>query len=107
MKPIAELDELLSLDPEGVPEGARSYLLPVLACRELLHRPELQITFFGAFKAGKTSLLNAFVGAPLLPTRANRATGAVTRLQYAPQPYASVVRDGSPEKVFVPFDELS
>jgi hypothetical protein len=58
-------------------------LAAVAECRQMLQRPERRITFFGVFKAGKSTILNALVGRDILPTRANRATGVVTRLSYS------------------------
>lgn len=40
----------------------------------------LVISFIGKFKTGKSSLLNALLGAELLPTRATTATAVVTRI---------------------------
>jgi hypothetical protein len=41
-----------------------------------------RVVCFGSFKAGKSTLLNALVGKNILPARANRATGVVTRLTW-------------------------
>ena len=38
------------------------------------------ISFVGRFKTGKSSLLNALLGADILPTKATTATSVVTRI---------------------------
>lgn len=53
-----------------------------------------RIVFFGLIKAGKSTLLNALIARPILPTRTNRATGVITRLYYG-SPAAEVVFSGS------------
>lgn len=59
--------------------------------RQLLRRTNRQVTFFGAFKAGKSTLLNALIGQNLLPSRTNRATGVITAITYSQQPLAQVI----------------
>lgn len=89
---LAALDPFFSVDANGVPEQERDLLRSVARSRDDLPRPERQVTFFGAFKAGKSTLLNSLIGAPLLPTRVNRATGVVTRIRFAEQPSAAILR---------------
>jgi len=64
----------------------------IKALRQLLQRPNKQVTFFGVFKAGKSTLLNAIIGQKILPSRTNRATGVVTKISYNPQPSAKVIQ---------------
>jgi len=85
------IDTLAASAPESAGEQLRA-LAALAECSRRLDHAEARVVFFGAFKAGKTSLLNAMIGAPLLPSRANRATGVVTRIGYAAQPAASVLR---------------
>lgn len=91
------LDQFFDLARErvarnGFPDEVRSCLSKVQTCRSILRRPERQITFFGVFKAGKSTVVNAILGAPILPMRANRATGVVTRIGFGETPSATVIR---------------
>ena len=44
------------------------------------------ISFVGRFKTGKSSLINALIGAEILPTKATTATSVVTRIFYGSSP---------------------
>jgi hypothetical protein len=88
-----------SLPLAHAPEPVKAVLYPLAALRQVLWRREVQITFFGGFKAGKSTLLNAIMGWSLLPARANRATGVITRIRHAPQASASVTRRGPDGKL--------
>lgn len=86
------LDSYLAIPLEHSPQQVRALLQPVVDFRRVLWREEIQVTFFGSFKSGKSTLINAVVGADLLPTRVLRATGGITRIRYAPQPCAGMLR---------------
>lgn len=60
----------------------------------------------GQFKRGKTSLVNALVGAELLPVAVVPLTSIVTAITYGPQPSASVVFESGEVKA-LPLDELA
>src|SRR5579872_7497450 len=84
----------------GALEEDRAVLRPVLEVGPELRREERRVVFFGAFKAGKSSLLNALIGAPVLPARAQRTAGAVVSIRHGPAPQAEVVRSGAePEPI--------
>ena len=89
---LAPLQPFFTLPIANAPAPLKATLQPLVEMREVLWRKEAQITFFGGFKAGKSTLLNAIMGWSLLPARANRATGVITKVHYAPQASASVVR---------------
>lgn len=107
----AALDGYLDLSAEvlaQVPPPLRPLLQQLATFRPILWRADMQITFVGAFKSGKSTLINALLGADILPTRVLRATGSTTRIGYSPQPHASITRhtpDGEPQRVPIPFDE--
>lgn len=44
------------------------------------------VSFVGRFKTGKSSLINALIGADILPTKATTATSVVTRIFYGDTP---------------------
>jgi hypothetical protein len=102
------LDHYLDPPLDGAPDHIKTLLQPVVDFRSVLWRSPLHITFFGTFKSGKSTLLNALLGADILPTRVLRATGTVTRIGYTPVPYASVtytVPDGLSYSEAIAFDE--
>ncbi len=106
---LAPLKPFFALQIDHAPAAVKSALQPLLALRDVLWREEAQITFFGGFKAGKSTLLNAMMGWALLPARANRATGVITRVQYAAQASASVAKrasDGSKWEEPILLDEI-
>jgi len=83
-------DYSLDLDEE------KALLAQIKAARQLLWRTQKQITFFGVFKAGKSTLLNGLLWQKILPSRTNRATGVVTRISYADRASVSVIRPHLP-----------
>ena len=60
----------------------------------------------GQYKRGKTSLINALVGAELLPVAVVPLTSIVTALSYGPHPTASVILETG-ESRQIPLDELA
>jgi GTP-binding protein EngB required for normal cell division len=50
----------------------------------------IDVAFLGQFKAGKSSLINALIGSPILPVGVIPVTTAITRLQYGPTERALV-----------------
>ncbi|HLV98095.1 MAG TPA: dynamin family protein [Ktedonobacterales bacterium] len=106
---LAPLEPFFALSIGQAPAPLKATLQPLLTMREVLWRKEAQITFFGGFKAGKSTLLNAIMGWSLLPARANRATGVITKVQYAAQASASVARrapDGKAREEPILLDEI-
>jgi GTP-binding protein EngB required for normal cell division len=71
-------------------DQVQNWLAPVLAQSSALYDEARTVVFFGMFKAGKSTLINAILGRSILPMKANRATGVITRLVYADQPTAKV-----------------
>jgi hypothetical protein len=100
---LAAVDQRLS-DLDSLAATDASALAPLLAARAAVRQSERRIVFFGAFKSGKSTLLNALIGAPVLPMRANRATGVVVSVQAGGQLAATVrLLDGS-ERAIEPDD---
>lgn len=108
---LSTLDSYFSSIPiKHVPEPIKVLLAPIADFQQVLRRTNKQITFFGAFKVGKSTFLNAIIGSKLLPSRANRATGVITKIGYAPQPSASVLRRTTDNHIFeerIYFDDLT
>ncbi len=82
-----EVSDLLDgLCTDGDPETARA----ARRHRERLLEFEPSVTMIGQVKAGKTSLVNAMLGAPgLLPADVNPWTSVVTSLHLTPRPEAA------------------
>lgn len=90
---LASLERYFAAIPVGKPTAQdNAYLLPIMEFQSQLKRLEKQVAFFGVFKAGKSTLLNAMLGSPLLPSRANRATGVLTKVSYSNRITATVTR---------------
>lgn len=54
----------------------------LISLRESISRQELLIPVIGDFSAGKSSLLNSFLGSPLLPTAVTPETSLAAELRY-------------------------
>jgi hypothetical protein len=96
--------------PAGeTPPEAEPLLQAVCAARARLRCPQRRIVFFGAFKTGKSTLINAVIGTQLLPARANRATGVPVTLRYAAAPTAHVTlqANGEQREQAVAFDDFA
>jgi len=78
--------------------------------RQLLERlaaGRFQLAVAGQFSRGKTTLLNALLGAPYLPMGALPMTSVVTTVRYGSRPRATVRRRGSPLPVEAPLTEVA
>jgi hypothetical protein len=90
---LSNLERHYALLPTGsAPEPVQSLLQVIMDFRQVLWRTNLEVTFFGAFKAGKSTLINALLGEAILPSRANRATGVITKIGYGEQKQVSILR---------------
>jgi|GEM_PF-2091265 len=68
--------------------------------RQLLKRERKQVTVFGVFKSGKSTFLNALIGNQILPSRTNRATGVITRINHGAELAAELIlKDGNNTQV--------
>ena len=108
---LSPLDRYFASVPiTDAPEQVQALLQPLLNSQSVIERQGIQVTFFGVFKAGKSTLLNAIIGAELLPSRVNRATGVVTKMFYASQASASVIWQASDSTLLektIFFDDLA
>jgi Dynamin family len=78
--------------------------------RQLLERlaaDRFQLAVAGQFSRGKTTLLNALLGAAYLPMGALPMTSVVTTVRYGSRPRATVRRRGSPLPVEAPLAEVA
>jgi GTP-binding protein EngB required for normal cell division len=92
----------------NIPDLLPKYEKSILTVRRLLQRQTVNITFFGTFKAGKSTLINAILGENLLPSRANRATGVITKIRYHHQKAACVFERGNLRKPYlIPYEDIA
>ena len=78
--------------------------------RQLLARlasGRFRLAVVGQFSRGKTTLMNALLGAAYLPMGALPMTSVVTTVRYGSRPRATVRRRGSPLPVEVPLTEVA
>lgn len=80
------------------------------AARRRLNDPAVQVLVVGEFKQGKSSLVNALVGADVCPVDDDVATSAPTVIRFGEDHVACVVReapdDGEPTTEAISFDDL-
>lgn len=102
---VQTLESYFSALPVDSVDGVPEVLRPLVELRGRLYRSECRMTFLGAVKTGKSSILNALLGADVLPVLAYRSLSAVSVIQYGLEPAATVVRQsGGAEEI--PFDTV-
>ena len=93
---------------QTAPPELEKIVKAILRHRKTLMRKQIYITFFGTFKAGKSTLINAILADRILPSRANRATGVITRVAYCSQKTAYITKKGTQKKFSqVPYDDVA
>jgi GTP-binding protein EngB required for normal cell division len=70
--------------------GQAALLWRACALADKLATEQFNLVVLGQFKRGKSTLINALLGADLLPTAVVPLTSIVTIIQHGPQPYAVV-----------------
>lgn len=92
--------QLLEADPacSGQAKEAR-------ALYEKLEGQDMTVSVIGQFKRGKSTLVNAILGDPILPVGIVPVTSAVTRVVYGPRAARVHFQNGVEEEV--PFEKLS
>ncbi|MBK6870633.1 MAG: dynamin family protein [Kineosporiaceae bacterium] len=85
---------LKACEAYGRPDlGARLSL-----ARRKLAEPGIHLVVAGEFKQGKSSLVNALIGAPACPVDDDIATAVPTYVRYAPEAGANLIFDGDPPR---------
>jgi ribosome biogenesis GTPase A len=88
--PIEEsLRKLLAV--EGKDPGNKSLRDKLLFLQEKLASGEFRLAVLGQMKRGKSSFINALLGADVLPTGVLPVTAIITEVRYAPAPRAVIV----------------
>jgi len=86
----AVLHTLLGVeDRAGVNKGLREKLLSL---ERKLASNQLHLAVLGQMKRGKSSFINALLGAEVLPTGVVPVTAAITEIKYGPAPCATILR---------------
>jgi GTPase SAR1 family protein len=97
---VATLDAGRALLREAWPDGHPA-LTALTTLRERLHESRLQVAVLGQFKRGKSTTINALLGASLLPSAVVPATAIPTFITWAPTPHlrASYHDNRAPEDI--------
>lgn len=97
---FALYEQLLNFESiaENYTEG-KNYIEEIRKIREQLTTRLYRVAVIGEFKRGKSSLLNALIGADILPTDILPMTAAVTRVTYGTERKIEIFyKDGSTEE---------
>jgi ribosome biogenesis GTPase A len=76
-------------DCRGVNKGLREKLLSL---ERKIASNQLHLAVLGQMKRGKSSFINALLGAEVLPTGVLPVTAAITEIKYGPSPCATILR---------------
>lgn len=82
LRALLEVDEA-----RGSNEGLREKLI---ALQEKLSRGQLHLAVLGQMKRGKSSFINALLGAEVLPTGVLPVTAIITEIRFGPAPRATI-----------------
>src|SRR5215813_3435801 len=95
------LQGLRNLDMEGEAQAAEQL-------KQTVTRETFKILIIGEFNTGKTTLINALLGAAVLPMKATPATAIINQLRYGETPAARLYfRDQEKEPIDIPINELN
>ena len=98
---LVQLQDILSI------LGFEQPLLDRVAdCKELIKSKQYNVAVMGEFKRGKSSLINALLGAKILPADATPTTATVNRITYGADPKAVITfHNGETKEILI--EELS
>lgn len=83
-------EALVGLEAVADAFGAADLTLRAQEAREPLDRGEIWVVVVGQFKRGKSTVLNALLESPVLPTGMVPVTSVVTQLRWGPAPCARI-----------------
>jgi GTPase Era involved in 16S rRNA processing len=99
------LRALLKVDEaRGSNKGLREKLISL---QEKLSKGQLHLAILGQMKRGKSSFINALLGAEVLPTGVLPVTAIITEIRYGPAPQATVIYATGGLKESVALDTLA
>jgi GTP-binding protein EngB required for normal cell division len=102
---VDEIDLLRELDRIIAAHGLIELRLPLEQLIERAALPRFEVAVFGRVNSGKSSLLNWWLGRPLLPTGVTPMTAVPTRVVHGEIAQARVTIGASPQLV-IPLDQL-
>src|SRR5262245_37311529 len=95
------LQGLRNLDMEGEAQAAKQL-------KQTVTRETFKILIIGEFNTGKTTFINALLGAEVLPMKATPATAIINQLRYGEKPSARLYfREQDKEPIDIPIDKLN
>jgi hypothetical protein len=89
-----------AIQGDGLGLDAEVRALEALA--ERLEHGRFRVLLIGCFSAGKSTLVNALCGQPVLPVKVNPCTAVVTEVQWGATPAAEVHRAGVVDYLTIP-----
>ena len=94
---LVQMQEMLS-----ILEFDQSLLDCIQDCKELIKNKQYTVAVMGEFKRGKSSLINALLGARILPADATPTTATINRITYGPEPGAVIAfRNGTSREISI------
>jgi GTP-binding protein EngB required for normal cell division len=102
---VNEIELLAELDRVIAAYGLIELRAPLEQLVERAASPRFEVAIFGRVNSGKTSLLNWWLGQPLLPTGVTPMTAVPTRILHGDIPQARVTTTGA-APFDVPMDQL-
>lgn len=107
------IDKQLDLQKQIIEAvGTRDDLIQsIIASKEKVADQAFRILIMGQFSSGKSSMINAFLGEPILPTKVMPATALITEIKYAKEKRVLVYPapgkwEGGEEPFDVPIDKI-
>jgi GTPase SAR1 family protein len=96
---LAQTTEIIELGLLACDAYGRSDLRDrLVSARRTLDDPGIHIVVAGDFKQGKSSLVNALLGASICPVDDDIATAVPTYVRYGPEPRAELLYPGEPPR---------
>lgn len=99
LRALLEVDEA-----RGANKGLREKLIGL---REKLSNGQLHLAVLGQMKRGKSSFINALLGAEVLPAGVLPVTAIITEIRYGPAPQATIIYATGGLKASVALDTLA
>lgn len=73
-------------------ENSNIFINEIVSTEEIIKNAELIVPVIGGFSAGKSTLINSFLGSNILPTNLTPETALATELRYSKENYTEAVR---------------
>ena len=101
-----EILEIMSAAHEQI--GDMGFNERIRAARLRLEREEMQVLVVGEFSRGKSTFINALLGQPILPSKVNPTTAAITIINgHAERAMSVIYHDGKQERIDLPDEKVN